>query len=124
MLWKLSSLVIFGATPAFYTYEIYCGDGAPSLQWMGDNWNWFDIPRQFQDGGGWDLESYRYPDDHDFMNFQYTGKRTIGRPTHTMFWAGLLTFVSRLDFDYVSKMRYNKEKDLVFITKPNKFFGE
>jgi hypothetical protein len=34
-------------TPGFYIFEIYAADGAPSLQWMADNWNWWDIPRQF-----------------------------------------------------------------------------
>ena len=45
--WKASFITLFGLSPGFYMFEIYQGDGAPSLQWMADNWNWFDIPRQF-----------------------------------------------------------------------------
>lgn len=45
--WKASFITLFGLSPGFYIFEIYQGDGTPSLQWMGDNWNWFDIPRQF-----------------------------------------------------------------------------
>jgi hypothetical protein len=33
--------VTFGAWPAFYCFEIYAGDGAPSLSWMADNWNFW-----------------------------------------------------------------------------------
>ena len=29
-----------------------------------------------------------------------------------------------MDFNYVSKMRYNKDKDLVFVTRPSKFWSE
>ena len=45
--WKASALIIFGCSPGFYMFEIYQGDGTPSLTWMADNFNWFDIPRQF-----------------------------------------------------------------------------
>lgn len=45
--WKASAAVVFGMSPGFYLFEIYHADGAPSLQWMAENWNWFDIPRQF-----------------------------------------------------------------------------
>ena len=43
--WKMCATVVFGMSPGFYIFEIYKGDGAPSLQWMSDNWNWADIPR-------------------------------------------------------------------------------
>jgi hypothetical protein len=122
--WKASAIVAFGITPGFYTFEIYAGDGAPSLQWMADNWNWFDIPRQFQDGSGWGLVGVRYCDDHDYMNIQYGGKRAIGRPAHTMYVATVMALVYSMDFDYVTKMRYNRDKDLVFVNKPDKFWGE
>jgi len=91
---------------------------------MGDNWNWWDIPRQFQDGSGWDLHGHRYCDDHDYMTMQYGVKRSIVRPSHTMYVATLMAFLYGMDFDYVTKMRYNKDKDLVFVTKPDKFWGE
>jgi len=29
-----------------------------------------------------------------------------------------------MHFNYVSKMSYNKDKDLVFVTKPDRFWGE
>ena len=45
--WKASAITVFGLSPGFYIFEIYAADGAPSLSWMADNWNWFDIPRQF-----------------------------------------------------------------------------
>jgi hypothetical protein len=51
--WKVFTVATVGLAPAFYTFEIYAGDGAPSLGWMSDNWNWFQIPKQFQDGSGW-----------------------------------------------------------------------
>jgi len=41
-----------------------------------------------------------------------------------MYVATLMAMVWCLDFDYVTKMRYNKEKDLVFVTKPDRFWGE
>jgi len=34
-------MITFGFTPGFYIFEIYAADGAPSLQWMSDNWNWW-----------------------------------------------------------------------------------
>lgn len=122
--WKASFITLFGLSPGFYIFEIYAGDGAPSLQWMSENWNWGDIPRQFQDGSGWDLKGYRYCDDHDYMNAQYGAKRSVVRPSHTMYVATLMAMVWCLDFDYVTKMRYNKDKDLVFVTKPDRFWGE
>ena len=83
--WKTAAVGTFGMMPGFYTFEIYAADGAPSLSWMADNWNWWQIPQQFQDGSGWGLEGYRYCDDHDYMNFQYSGKRGMARPVHTAY---------------------------------------
>ena len=51
--WKTATAITFGLSPGFYVFEIYAADGTPSLSWMGDNWNWWQIPQQFQDGGGW-----------------------------------------------------------------------
>jgi hypothetical protein len=39
--WKTSFVTLMAGYPVFYTFEIYAGDGTPSLQWMADNWNWF-----------------------------------------------------------------------------------
>ena len=58
------------------------------------------------------------------MNIQYGAKRSIVRPSHTMYVATLMAFVWGMDLDYVTKMRYNKDKDLVFVTKPDRFWGE
>jgi hypothetical protein len=41
-----------------------------------------------------------------------------------MYVATLMAFVWGMDLDYVTKMRYNKDKDLVFVTKPDRFWGE
>lgn len=105
-------------------FEIYQGDGAPSLQWMADNWNWFDIPRQFQDGSGWNTHGIRYCDDHDYMNVQYGAKRSIVRSSHTFFVATLAGLIYTMDMDYVTKMSFNKDKDLVFVKKADMLWGE
>jgi len=39
--WKVLTGAIFCGSPAFYTFEIYAADGAPSLSWISNNWNWF-----------------------------------------------------------------------------------
>jgi len=36
------------------------------------------------------LESYRYCDDHDYMNVQYSAKRGIARETHTAYMVQVL----------------------------------
>jgi len=51
-------------------------------------------------------------------------KRSIVRPSHTMYAATLGALLYSLDLDYVTKMRYNKDKDLVFVTKPDGLWGE
>ena len=45
--WKAMTVTTFGLTPGFYLFEIYAADGAPSLSWMSENWNWWQIPQQF-----------------------------------------------------------------------------
>lgn len=79
---------------------------------------------QFQDGSGWNTKGVRYCDDHDYMNLVYGVKRSIVRPMHTMYVGVCFTVLYFLDFNYVTKMRYNKDKDLVFVTKPNQLWGE
>lgn len=44
---KLPFVVLFGLSPGFYIFETYAGDGTPSISWMVDNWNWWEIPKQF-----------------------------------------------------------------------------
>ena len=121
--WKASALITLGMGPGFYVFELYQGDGAPSLSWMNDNFNWFDIPRQFQDGGTWDVEYNRYPDNDDYMNMHYTVKRAIVRPTWAIYAFNLSVLLYNMDFDYVTKMRYNRAQDLVFVTKPSRLWG-
>ena len=58
------------------------------------------------------------------MNFQYSGKRAIARPIHAAYMAQVLVLLQFMNFDYVSKMVYNKEKDLVFVYKPDGFWYE
>lgn len=67
--WKTMTAIVFGASPAFYVFEMYAGDGTPSTDWIADNWNWWNIPKQFQDASGWGVEEYRYCDDREYMNF-------------------------------------------------------
>jgi hypothetical protein len=121
--YKTALMATLGFMPGFYTFEMYAADGAPSLQWMADNWG-FEVPRQFQDGGGWDLHDIRYCDDHDTMNFQYSGKRGVARPAHTFYCLQLLVLLQHANFDDVSRMVYNKDKDLVFVYKPNGIWHE
>ena len=58
------------------------------------------------------------------MNLQYGAKRTIVRSSHTMYIATLMALLYNMNFDYVTKMRYNKDKDIVFVTKQSKLWGE
>lgn len=58
------------------------------------------------------------------MNLQYGIKRAIVRPSHTMYVATLAALIYSMDLDYVTKVRYNKDKDLVFVTRPDRFWGE
>lgn len=122
--WKVSTAITFGVTPGFYIFEIYAADGAPSIDWMAENFSWHKVPKQFQDGSGWGLEQIRYCDDHDYMNLQYGGKRLFARPIHTAYMCQLLVLLSYLNMDYVTKMKYNKDKDLVYIYKPEGIWFE
>lgn len=58
------------------------------------------------------------------MNIQYSVKRTIGRPGHTMYILTCLALLQNINFDYVTKMTYNKDKDIVFVTRPDGLWGE
>ena len=58
------------------------------------------------------------------MNVQYGAKRAVVRPAHTMFIISVLSLLQHMNFDYVSKMVYNKDKDLVFVYKPSGFWNE
>lgn len=84
---------VFALSPGFYVFEMYCADGTPSIDWMADNWNWWQIPKQFQDGSGWGVEDYRYCDDREYMNMQYSAKRGFARPMHTAYMVQVLVFL-------------------------------
>ena len=122
--WKVLTAITFGVTPGFYVFEIYAADGAPSIDWMAENFSWHKVPKQFQDGSGWGLEEIRYCDDHEYMNVHYGAKRMFARPINTAYLAQLMVLLSYTNMDYVSKMRYNKDKDLVFVHKPDGFWNE
>mmetsp|Transcript_36611 Transcript_36611/g.35406 ORF Transcript_36611/g.35406 Transcript_36611/m.35406 type:complete len:119 (-) Transcript_36611:556-912(-) len=91
--WKVLSAGILCTWPAFLTFEVYAGDGPPSTDWLADAGNFWAIPKQFNDGGGLNMESYRYCDDKDYMNLQYGGKRMIVRPAHTFYMVSVLAFL-------------------------------
>lgn len=58
------------------------------------------------------------------MNFQYSGKRVFARPTHTFYILTCLALLANLESGYVSKMVYNKDKDLVFVYRPKGLWGD
>ena len=122
--WKVMTASTFGFALFFYLFETYAADGMPSLDWMEDTFNWWSIPKQFQDAGGWDLQQMRYCDDHDYMVMQYSVKRAIVRPEHTAYMLNVLVLIQQLNLDYATKMVYNKEKDLVFVYKPEGLWYE
>ena len=51
-------------------------------------------------------------------------KRSIVRPGHTFYMLGVLALLQNINFDYVSKMVYNRDKDLVFVYRPDGFWNE
>lgn len=104
--------------PAFFTFEIYQADGVPSLDWLSDMGSWHAPLKQFQDMGNWNLYDMRYCDEHDYMNMPYALKRLFLRPSHTMYQFALLTCLLNLHFNYATKVVYNKDRDLVFVYKP------
>jgi hypothetical protein len=58
------------------------------------------------------------------MNIHYAAKRMILRPSHTFYIVSVLALLKNINFDYVTKMVYNKDKDLVFVYKPDGFWNE
>uniref|UniRef100_A0A7S3NUJ0 Uncharacterized protein n=1 Tax=Euplotes crassus TaxID=5936 RepID=A0A7S3NUJ0_EUPCR len=123
-MWKWIMTGTLPFWPAFFTFEIYQGDGVPSLQWLADIGSWYQVPTQMQDSGGWGLEGVRYCDEHDYMNIQYIWKRAVLRPAHTLYQLALLYTLRTMNFNYATKLVYNKDKDLVFAYKPHGWFSE
>ena len=58
------------------------------------------------------------------MNMQYGGKRALARPAHTAYVMNVLILLQYMNMDYVSKMVYSKDKDLVFVYKPDGIWNE
>jgi len=58
------------------------------------------------------------------MNMQHAMKRLIVKPVHTAWLATCMTMIYVVNFDYVTKMVYNKEKDIVFVYKPDGWWNE
>lgn len=58
------------------------------------------------------------------MNMQHATKRLIVKPMHTAHLAMCGAMIYVTNFDYVTKMTYNKDKDLVFVYKPDGFWNE
>jgi hypothetical protein len=58
------------------------------------------------------------------MNVQYGIKRGVARPAHTFYMLSCLVFLQHINFDYVTKMVYNRDKDLVFVYRPDGFWNE
>ena len=58
------------------------------------------------------------------MNMQYGAKRSMGRPIHTVYCMHVLILLQYMNLDYVTKMVYSKDKDLVFIYKPDGIWNE
>lgn len=58
------------------------------------------------------------------MNMQYGGKRGLARPAHTAYCMQVLVLLQYMNWDYVSKMVYSKDKDLVFVYKPDGIWNE
>ena len=58
------------------------------------------------------------------MNVQYGMKRSIVRPSNTFYMLSVFALLQHINFDYVSKMVYNRDKDLVFVYRPDGFWGE
>ena len=58
------------------------------------------------------------------MNMQYGGKRALARPSHTVYCMQVLVLLQYMNLDYVSKMVYSKDKDLIFVYKPDGIWNE
>lgn len=58
------------------------------------------------------------------MNIQYSAKRMFVRPAHTFYLVSVMALLQHINLDYVSKMVYNKDKDLVFVYRPDGLWGE
>lgn len=58
------------------------------------------------------------------MNIQYGAKRSLARPAHTVYAIQVLVLLQYMNMDYVSKMVYSKDKDLIFVYKPDGIWNE
>ena len=123
-LWKVG-LGALAIAPSFYGYEFYKNEGVPSLQWAEDAFpTAIPVPRQWQDGGDIDMHKLLYCDERDYMNSQHFMKRLAGKPFHTFYVATVAYMLHELNFEYATKIVYNKDKDLLYVYKPWGLFGE
>jgi len=58
------------------------------------------------------------------MNMHYSAKRGMVRPIHTAYMLQLLILLQNMNWDYCSRMVYNRDKDLVFVYKPTGLWNE
>ena len=53
-------------------------------------------------------------EEHEERQQAFEGaKRSIVRPSQTMYLGTVMALIYNMEFDYVTKMSYNKEKELV-----------
>ena len=126
-MWRFIGAATLPLWPAFYMFEIYEGNGVPSLQWASSHTMFAQVPLQAQDAGSWDLDQVKYCDDneeHDYMNMQYAMKRSFVRPFHSFYQVMVLGFLHMLYMDYATKVSYNKDKDIVFVNKAQGIFRD
>ena len=55
------------------------------------------------------------------MNIHYAFKRAYVRTFHTFYQILALAWIQQLGSDYVTKLTYNKDKDLVYASRPGMF---
>lgn len=48
----------------------------------------------------------------------------IIRPAHTFYIVTVLALLQHINADYVTKIAFNKEKDLIFVYRPDGFWNE
>ena len=58
------------------------------------------------------------------MNAPYAFKRAILRPMHTMYQCGVLAFLFNTSVDYATKVTYNRDRDLVFVERPDGIWND
>lgn len=52
------------------------------------------------------------------MNIHYAFKRAYLRSYHTFYQLVVLAFINNIGSDYIVKLQYNRDKDLVYAYRP------